>query len=134
LERACLDPRGHSSNEERLGVLRLWQCMVGDRTLPAARGTVWEGYARDCLSDDWPHVQAIRSSLRRLFPWKLPDLDREVSRLLAILEDDDKGVLERTAKKISVTSDPIEDIHYLIVLSRLKAARSKEVTSRTAAA
>jgi putative heme-binding domain-containing protein len=125
-----------SGEQERLGILRFWQSVVGDRILPSARGTVWEGYARERLADDWAHVQSIRATLRLRFPYAYndADIDREMSRLLAILEDDDKGVLERTTKKITAKSDPIEDIHYLIVLSRLKAARSKEITSSTATA
>jgi len=134
--RIYFSPEDCSCEEDRQKVLREWQRLIGDKILPAAHGTVWEGYARERLSDDWPHVRSIRDSLRLRFPYAYhsADIDREMSRLLAILEDDDKGVLERTAKKVSAKSDPIEDIHYLIVLSRLRAARSKEITWSTATA
>jgi putative heme-binding domain-containing protein len=120
--------------EELMGVLRRLQVLLGDRILPAARGTVWEGYARERASEDWLHVQVIREATRNAYPHRLADLNRELSRILAILEDDDKHVLEHTAKMLSAKSDPVEDIHYLIVLSRLKAARSQEITARSAAA
>src|SRR5207247_2185898 len=69
---------------------RTLQVLVGDRILPSARGTLWEGYARERFSDDWPHIQTIRQAVRQLFPCSFDHrLDWEYARLLAILEDDD---------------------------------------------
>jgi putative heme-binding domain-containing protein len=63
-----------------------------------------------------------------------PDINRELARLLAILEDDDAPTLDRITTWFKADSDPVEDIHYLIVTSRLRAARSKDMTSRVASA
>lgn len=99
---------------------------IGDRN--KAHGTVWEGYTP--LSGG----QLRSESLRRAFPSGDADLDREISRTLAMGEDDDPAVLTRVSEKLTATSSPIEDVHYLIVLARLKAARTPEITKRTTTA
>jgi putative heme-binding domain-containing protein len=43
-------------------------------------------------------------------------------------------LLDRVAARWTVASDPVEDIHYLIVLARLPGPRSAALTARTAAA
>ncbi len=116
----------------RLDVVRLVQLGLGDLGAKAAQGTVWEGYTLRVpgrvLAD------LTRAELRQAFPSGAADLDRELSRTLAVIEDNDPGTLTKVAGRLSATSSPIEDVHYLIVLARLKGPRSPEVTSRTATA
>lgn len=115
-----------------LANVRRLQIMLGDEMAGADRGTVWEGYARKRLSDDWPHVQQIRTSVRYLFPSRDPRVNRELARLFAILEDDTERILDKIAQRLQPTSDPVEDIHYLIVFARLRAARSRDLTDKIA--
>src|SRR5262249_24093266 len=74
------------------------------------------------------------AALRGAFPSGQADLDREIGRTLAVLEDDDPAVLSRVAARLTGKSDPVEDIHYLIVLARLPAPRTRSLTPRTAGA
>jgi putative heme-binding domain-containing protein len=72
--------------------------------------------------------------LRGAFPSGQADLDRELSRTLAALEDDDPGMFAKVVERFQAASHPVEDIHYLIVLARLRAPRSAALTKQVAAA
>lgn len=115
-----------------LTAVRMIQKSLGDVCAPSARGLVWEGYTPR-LADPSPGVEMARA-LRKRFPSKHPDASREISRTLAMLEDADPTVLKQVADQLTAVSAPIEDIHYLIVLARLKAPRTESITRQTAAA
>ena len=118
--------------EVRLDAVRLIQRALGDLMAARAKGTVWEGYSRRRDDIDMP-VEA-QASLRAAFPSNDDNLDRELSRTLAMSEDDDPATLDAVAAKLTPASDPVEDIHYLIVLARLCAPRTATITQRTASA
>jgi putative heme-binding domain-containing protein len=77
---------------------------------------------------------ATLAALRAAFPSGHDDLDRELARTLAMAEDDDPATLEKVAALLTEASDPVEDLHYLIVLARLRAPRPAAVTTRVASA
>ncbi len=109
--------------EARLEAVRVAQLTLGGLMARKAKGTVWEGYSRRC--DDIAMSAEGRTILRAAFPSGHVDLDRELSRTLALIEDDDAATLNKIAGRLTADSDPIEDIHYLIVLAQLRArARS----------
>jgi putative membrane-bound dehydrogenase-like protein len=119
----------------RLADVRLVQLALGGLVAPKARGTVWEGYTPHRPAGSLP-LPAIKQSLRSAFPSGDADLDRELSRTLAMLEDDDPQLPAEIAGKWTARSSPIEDLHYLIVLGRLGGlgeARPPGVTAQTAA-
>jgi putative heme-binding domain-containing protein len=118
--------------EVRLDAVRVMQLALGGLTAPKAQGTVWEGYSR--RRDDIAVPAEVRAVLRSAFPSGHADLDREVARTLGLIEDDDSAMLDRIAARLTADSDPIEDIHYLIVLARLRAPRREAIRQRTAAA
>jgi hypothetical protein len=120
--------------EARLAAVRVVQKGLGGLTAPRLAGTVWEGYSsrRNLQATNFP-VEVL-PALRRAFPSGHADLDRELSRTLAVLEDDNPATLAKVAARFTATSDPVEDIHYLIVLARLRAPRPASVTTATAKA
>ena len=127
--------------EARLACVRLMQLALGGLSSPRRKGTVWEGYSpfRDRLgtadgATDPGTRTAVSAALRQAFPSGHADLDREISRTLAVIEDDDAGVLLRVAQCLRPESDPVEDIHYLIVVARLRAPRPPAVTRAVASA
>jgi putative heme-binding domain-containing protein len=116
----------------RLDAVRAVQIALGDLTSPAVRGTVWEGYSprRSAL---WPTAGlegVTKSALRAAFPSGHADLDRELSRTLAMVQDDDPATLDEVGAFLGGSSQPVEDLHYLIVLGRLRAPRTPAVTVR----
>ena len=118
--------------EVRLDAVRVVQLALGDLMAKKAKGTVWEGYSR--RRDDIPVSVEARTALRAAFPSGHADLDRELSRTLAMIEDDDPTLLDRIAARLTADSDPVEDIHYLIVLARLRAPRTAAITKGVASA
>jgi putative heme-binding domain-containing protein len=116
----------------RLDAVRLVQLALGGLTSKAAFGTVWEGYTRRKPTPALP--DAVRSALRAALPAGHADLDRELARTLALVEDGDAAVLARVADFLTARSHPIEDIHYLTVLARLSAKRPAKLTRRVAGA
>src|SRR5262249_24896391 len=75
-----------------------------------------------------------RAAVRAAFPSGYGDLDRELSRTLAMLEDDAPASLACAADKLTADSHPVEDVHYLIVLAPLPPPRIPDVTRRVAEA
>jgi putative heme-binding domain-containing protein len=120
--------------EARLTAVRLLQYRLLLLTAESARGTVWEGYSLRSIEPEEARDVLAPAALREVFPTGHPDLDREVSRILAVLEDDSPVTLERVADRLTAESNPVEDIHYLIVLARLRSPRTAAITSRTASA
>jgi putative heme-binding domain-containing protein len=118
--------------ETRVEIVRIVQVALGDLMAVKAKGTVWEGYSR--RRDDIAVSADVKTTLRAAFPSAHADLDRELSRTLAIIEDDDPATLAKIAAHLTAESDPVEDIHYLIVLARLRAKRTEAISGRVASA
>jgi putative membrane-bound dehydrogenase-like protein len=116
----------------RLRAVRALQLALGDLTAAPLRGTVWEGYSPRRELPPSTSTLAVLAALRAAFPSGHAELDRELARTLAVLEDDDPATLEKAAGFLSETSHPVDDLHYLIVLGRLRAARPSAVTARVA--
>lgn len=122
--------------DARLAAVRAVQRALGDLVAPSLFNTVWEGYSRRTPAaeiDATTRSEAL-VALRAAFPAGHAELDRELSRTLAILEDDDPDLPIRMAERWTETSDPFDDIHYLIVLARVRGPRGAKVTSLTARA
>jgi putative heme-binding domain-containing protein len=117
--------------EARLAAVRVLQLALGDLVSPRLRGTVWEGYSLHRETLPAMRTKAL-DALRQAFPCGQADLDRELSRTLAVLQDDTPATLGKVADRLAATADPIEQTHYLIVLARLTAPRPAAVTARTA--
>jgi putative membrane-bound dehydrogenase-like protein len=113
----------------RLAAVRTMQKALGGQGAASARGTTWEGYTH---RGDASLPGAALESLRKAFPSGAADLDRELSRTLAMIEDDDSSVLKRVADRCTADSHPVEDIHYLLVLARLRGPRPEAITQRSA--
>jgi len=136
IARACrLIAAAETPTEPRLAAVRLVQKALGDLLNPRLTGTVWEGYSsRRELRGHEDLCRPVLATLREAFPTSDRDLDRELARTLAMLEDGDPATLGKVADRITATSDPVEDIHYLIVLARLRAPRTPTTTAATAPA
>lgn len=100
----------------RLDAVRRVQLWLGGPPAPWARGSVWEGYSR---SGSGLIPRAISEGLRKAFPSGDETLDVELSRTLAMIEDDSPTVSRAVLAKLGAkTSTP--DVHYLAVLGRLR--------------
>lgn len=126
----------------RLHAVRILQIAFGDIGSPKVKGMVWEGYTLRQAPNQAVQPEALKpaeraealKACRGGFPIGSVPIDREISRTLAMLEDDDPGVFAKVAAKLTDKSPAVEDVHYLIVLSRLKAPRTEPLTKRIAGA
>jgi putative membrane-bound dehydrogenase-like protein len=92
--------------------IRMWQLLDGgDIGAPNARGTVWEGYT----PRNPPKKRASPPVWPQWHPMGDRDQNREILRLLAMLEAE---APEQLPERWTKNSDPIDNIHELIVWAR----------------
>ena len=119
----------------QLEVLRAMQKALGDMRIEKGTAEVYAGYqpgAPDRLSR-----KARRQAGRHLaqsFPTATSEVNRELARLLGMLQANSRALRRAIAAQWTADSEPTDDIHYLIVLSRLPGGRGKAVTHATAEA
>jgi putative heme-binding domain-containing protein len=118
----------------QLAAVRVMQKALGDIGAAKARGTFWEGYTPRSANIEASLASSSRAALLRAYPSGDAEVDRELSRTLAMLETSDAWLLAKIASRLTVDSDPVEDIHYLIVLSRLPGRRTEAVRRQVVAA
>jgi putative membrane-bound dehydrogenase-like protein len=130
---AVLGQAGES--QFRLQAIRLIMIALGDYRLHDASAEIYTGYSLARASQADPIlVKQIRDAVRPLFPSADKHLNEESTRLLAMLEDEDTSLLQKIASMWSVESSPTEDVHYLVVFSRLRGPRDEPLTRQVAAA
>jgi len=107
----------------RLEAIRLIVLALGDSKLDKPEIELYSNYALPKSELLTPEMsEKILTHVRPLLLSGDVRLDSEVSRLLGMLEDHSPSTLEKIAAKLTAESSPLWDVHYLIVLSRLKAA------------
>jgi putative heme-binding domain-containing protein len=131
--------------------IRLFQVLLGDLGESQFKGHVFAGYsARDWAvarqliwrdgstgasanspANELPGYEFV-DAIKKVFATGYTHLDREIARTFAMIGSEDPEILERIAKRFSPDSDPVEDIHYLFVLSRLMGPRPRWITEKTA--
>lgn len=117
----------------QLDAIRLIVRALGDWNVQQPAIETFTGY-------EWPRplsgqaalLERIRQAVRPIFPGKDTRLNEEASRLLAMLQDDDPQVLTKVAARITPTSSPTEDFHYLIVLARLRSPLAGDLPAKVA--
>lgn len=115
--------------------VRLMQLGLGDMGPQDKRPAVYDGYAsRLDLSAHERELDPVRIRAAALFPTGDAELDYELGRLLAMLTPYNPKLLDKVLEKITGTSHPVDDVHYLIVASRIPVARTSEHAQKTAQA
>lgn len=115
---------------------RLIELGLGDLT-PAQTpgGGVFDAYTSKV--DLTPHAAELapfQGKLLPLFPTGDAAVDRELVRIIAMLQPDDAGLRDRLLATIAPQSHPTDDLHVLIGLARLPGERSTEQRLATGAA
>lgn len=122
--------------EQKLEAVRLMQLGLGDMMPPGERvAPAFHGYAAALeLTNYERELDPFVIRLSERFPSGQSDLDRELSRLLAMLEPFHPELLSRMLAKITDESHPTEDIHYLLCAARIQANRDTGLRAATARA
>ncbi|MEX0726506.1 MAG: PVC-type heme-binding CxxCH protein [Planctomycetaceae bacterium] len=133
--------RNESSGNFNADAIRLMQIVWGDMGPKAGRAPVYDGYAPTLdLSHYKSELGPLKRELAALYPqttssgFRAKTSGYELARLLAMLEVNDEKTRNAVLARVDEESDPVDDIHYLIVFSRLPGERSDEQRSRTASA
>lgn len=120
-----------TSDQEKLAAIRALQLSLGGLVAKRNQGTVWEGYSvRKAVSPEL--MRELSPVLRSLLSSQSNALHREATRTLALIEDTSTTALEGVLNQCTATSHPVDDIHHLIVASRLRAERSSSMTRKIA--
>lgn len=130
--------QGNSPAPLKLEAARLMQLALGDVGPVPKRDPVFDGYAGQRDFGEFERVlDPYRTRLAKVFPTTDPTdrlLDLELSRLLAMLKPYNRSLLEDVLAKITADSQPVDDIHYLIVVARIPVDRSSRQSSDIAEA
>jgi putative membrane-bound dehydrogenase-like protein len=110
----------------KLEAVRLLELGLGDLAPPADQlPPVFDGYASPV---DLTHVQGqvarIHESLGKLYPTGRDALDCEIERVMAMLQFPDGELLDQILSRVTAQSDPMDDLHRLIVAARLPVSRT----------
>jgi putative heme-binding domain-containing protein len=115
---------------DKLRIVRGWQLALGDLVDPKLVGTVWEGYSlRKPVTADIAFVTQVA---RDAFPSGDSHLDRELTRFLAAVQDSDPATVGKVTMHFSNWKYPVDWVHDLTVLGRLKGPRTEADTTRIA--
>ncbi len=109
----------------KLDALRLLQWMLGDLGPSERHPPAFDGYSPRIdptdLERDW---DTLRAQLADLYPTQHPLVDEELGRVLAMLGPLNQKLLDKVLVKLTAESDPIEDIHHLLVAARIPVTRT----------
>ncbi|MCA9022427.1 MAG: c-type cytochrome, partial [Planctomycetaceae bacterium] len=84
------------------------------------------------LSEYERHLDPIRIRLMEAFPSSHEVLDYELARVLSMLAPYNPKLLDQILTRITEDSDPVTDIHYLIVAARIPSDRSTAQSKKIA--
>ncbi len=111
----------------KLEAARLIQLALGDVVPPSGVVPALEAYVgRMDLSPFERELDPLRIRLCDTFPTGDVQVDRELARALAMLSPSNTDLLDKVLAKITENSDPVEDIHYLLVAARIPIARNRK--------
>lgn len=126
---------GQHPAARKLEAARLIELGLGDvgphsGDLPA----VFDGYAGPV--DLAPHADKIQPFARRIadvYPTGDSRVDHEIARILAMLQISDSTLLNRVLAQITDKTDPVSDIHHMIVAARIPGQRTVDQRNKLAA-
>lgn len=126
---------GSASDEELLDAIRLQQIALGDLGHREQRPAVFDGYgSRLDLKKFERQLDPLRTELAQLYPTGKAAIDYELARTIAMLSPYNPDLLKAVLKKIDAKSDPVDDLHHLIVASRIPVERTARQRARIARA
>ncbi|MHB8952161.1 MAG: DUF7133 domain-containing protein [Pirellulaceae bacterium] len=115
-----------------LEAVRLAQQALGDVGKSGSFPSALNGYANTHdLSDYGASAVTI---LEGRFPTGQSTIDHELARLIAMIPADSAGLVEKIVRQLNAETSPVDDIHYLIVLSRLISPRTAQQRQHVARA
>ena len=126
---------GENSPQLKLNAVRLMQLGLGDVGKNSKRKPVYDGYLSPLdLTGHDRELDACAIEATRLFPSGHERLDAELARLLGMLAPYNSDLVDRLLAQITDDSDPVDDVHFLIVASLIPTERTSSQRKAIAAA
>lgn len=124
------------STSLKLEAARVLQLGLGDLVPKSSKiPPVYDGYASPVsLGEHADTVALVREMLPKVYPSGEPLLDQELERVMAMIESSDPQLFAQLISQLSADSHPVDDIHRLIVASRMPVARTSTQREILAAA
>lgn len=120
----------------KLDTLRILQLGLGD-VFPQSEEIppVYDGYASSVdLSKHEQQLDELRIAVAGLYPTGSEAIDRELERVIAMIQPANDLLFAKVLNKLTPQSHPVDDIHRLIVLSRIPVqwtGEQRELVART---
>ena len=112
--------------ELKLEAARVIQLALGDMGPSGPIAPVFDAYASTLdLTKFERELDPLRIAIANVFPTGNRELDIELSRIAAMLESINDDLLTKILAKLTPDSNPIDDIHYLVVAGRLPVSIGK---------
>lgn len=115
---------GNHSAELKLEAARLIQLGLGDLDTGGKAPPAYHGYASplDFTSVD-SHLDQLRLAVVKDYPTQDRLLNEELTRLMSVLTVFNDQTLNAVLSQITADSDPVDDVHHLLVVSRIPVER-----------
>lgn len=116
-----------TNSTAKLEALRVIQLSLGDVGPREGMPPAFDGYhSRIELEKMERLLDPLRIKLAKLYPTRDRDVDHELLRVLAVLHPYNAGLLDRVLADVTADSDPVDDIHRLLVTTRIPVERTKQ--------
>lgn len=103
----------------KLDSVRLLQMALGDMGPDPSRPPVFDGYSSNIDLEEFERdLDLLRVRLAECFPTGDARLDQELGRLFAMITTYSGKVIDAVCDRLTEESDPVDDIHHLIILAR----------------
>ncbi len=108
----------------KLEAARLVQLGLGDLGAISRLPAAYHGYASPLdLTPVERELDPLRVAITKGYPTADPNLNYELTRLMSVLSVFNDAALNTILAQITPDSDPIDDVHHLLVASRIPVAR-----------
>jgi len=120
--------KGNHDESLKLEAVRILQLGLGDVTPAGGKlAPVYDGYApRLDLSAFETQVSKVQAALVDLYPLGRESVDWELERVIAMVQPASAVLLGKVLAQITPESSPVDDVHRLIVISRIPVRPSPE--------
>ncbi|QDU81518.1 hypothetical protein Pla110_32600 [Polystyrenella longa] len=126
-----LNGLGEDSLSIKLDACRLIQLAWGDCGPADHHGALFDGYAsqRELTPFEF-ELDVFRFELAEVYPTGEAELDHELLRLISMIRPANADLLKKIVAPLNDTSNPVDDIHRLVVASRIEVEWSVEVLEK----
>ena len=120
--------KGDQAMDLKLQATRLIELGLGDLTPPTGDSpNAFDGYSpRLPLTEHDQELNPLRATLDELYPTGDQLVDRELTRIVAMVQPASDRLLTKIAASVTENTDPIDDIHQLLAAARMPVPRTAD--------